>query len=122
MFSGVGLAAAFDWDAERINYESVRKNFDELELMKRLRIDTIFCDSCGQRLIVDCKIEGIEYCSCAQNTSASKVAKADFLVSQNKIQPQAYEKPWIPYLERKNMVIWRREESPGLFAYKGAFY
>lgn len=118
MLSGVGLASAFDWDSERINYESVRKNFDELELVERLRLETIHCDTCGHRLIIDCRMDGITYCTCnASNTTASKAAK---LASKSfGKSPEAYEKQWLPYMERQNMIIWRREEKPGLFAYKG---
>lgn len=118
MFSGVGIISAFDWDSERINYESVRKNFDELELMKRLRLETIFCDECGHRLIIDCKMDGIIYCSCSNsNTCAAKSPRMQNFGSGT--QCQSYEKEWQPYMERQNMVIWRREEEPGLFAYKG---
>lgn len=117
MFSGVGIVSAFDWDTERINYESVRRNFDELELVKRLRLETIYCDTCGHRLIIDCKLDGIVYCSCSiANTCASKAA---ILKSTSSSASQPYEKDWYPYMERQNMVIWRREETPGLYAYKG---
>lgn len=116
MFSGVGLASAFDWDSGRISYDSVRKNFDEIELVKRLRVETIYCDTCGQRLVIDCKIDGIVYCTCAKgNTCASRAVA----VKPSQIQP--YEKPWQPYMERRNMIVWRREHQPGLFAYKGWF-
>lgn len=128
MFSGIGLASTFDWDSERINYESVRKNFSELELVERLRLETIHCDICGHRLIIDCKIDGIVYCTCSKgNTCASRAAQSSAAVAASAAatgssaskQCEAYEKPWQPYLERKNMIIWRREEQPGLYAYKG---
>lgn len=102
MFSGVAFAAAFDWDSERINYESVRKHFDELELVKRLRIETIYCDKCQERRVIDCKLDGVVYCSCSnQNTK---------IIADN---------CWRPYMERQEMIVWRREERPGLFSYKG---
>lgn len=134
MFSGVGLASAFDWDSERINYESVRKNFNELELVERLRLETIHCDKCGHRLIIDCKIDGIVYCTCSTaNTCASRAVQSSSssgaangtgtgtAASTSKAgkQCETYEKPWQPYLERESIIIWRREEQPGLFAYKG---
>lgn len=121
MLGGVGIASAFDWDSERINYESVRKNFDELELVARLRQETIHCDTCGHRLIIDCKLDGIVYCTCSTgNTCASKAAKlaASAAPSHGGKSCEAYEKPWQPYMERQNMIIWRREEQSGLFAYK----
>lgn len=118
MFSGVGLISTFDWDSERINYESVRKNFNELELVERLRIDTIHCDTCGHRLIIDCKVDGIVYCACRKgNTCASRAPHSPSTTAGK--QCEAYEKPWQPYMERKNMIIWRREEQSGLYAYKG---
>lgn len=121
MFSGVGIASAFDWDSERINYESVRKNFDELELVKRLRQETIYCDTCGHRLIIDTKLENIVYCSCSTgNTCASKAAIKKLTSSSPSQQP--YEKDWYPYMERQNMVIWRREQDRGLYAYKGNIF
>lgn len=117
MFSGVGLAATFDWDSERINYESVRKNFNELDLVERLRLETIHCDTCGHRLIIDCKIDSIVYCACSKgNTCASRAAQA---AAKTAGKQEAYEKPWQPYMERRNMIIWRREDQPGLYAYKG---
>lgn len=113
---GVGLASTFDWDSERINYESVRKNFDELDLVERLRQDTIHCDKCGHRLVIDCRLDGIVYCKCSiANTCASRTAK--IIAPSHGGKP--YEKPWQPYMERQNMIIWRREEQSGLFAYKG---
>lgn len=119
MLGGVGLASTFDWDSERINYESVRKNFDELVLVERLRLETIHCDKCGHRLIIDCRLDGIVYCTCSTaNTCASRINN---FTSPNGKQCETYEKPWQPYMERQNMIIWRREEQPGLFAYKGKF-
>lgn len=111
MFSSVGLAAAFDWDSERINYDSVRKHFDELELVKRLRAETIFCDKCRQRRVIDCKLEDTVYCTCP-NSSTKVVATPS---------KETLEKSWQPYMERQDMIVWRHEERPGMYAYKGRF-
>lgn len=107
MFSSVGLAAAFDWDSERINYDSVRKHFDELELVKRLRAETIFCDKCRQRRMINGKKEGTVYCTCPNSNTK--------VVASN----ESIEKSWQPYMERQEMIVWRREERPGMYAYKG---
>lgn len=109
MLSGVGVAGGFDWDMERINYDSIRCHFDEIDNMERLRKDTIYCVTCGKRLIIDYKLEGIVYCNCTNSVSCTK-----YVASVN-----GEEKPWQPYLERKNMIVWRRQERPGLYAYKG---
>lgn len=111
MFSSVGLAAAFDWDSERINYDSVRKHFDELELVKRLRTDTLFCGKCRQRRMIDCKLEGTVYCTCP-NSNAKVVTTPS---------KETMKQSWLPYMERQDMIVWRREERPGMYAYKGWF-
>lgn len=86
--------------------------------MKRLRMETIYCDTCGHRLVIDCKLDGIIYCTCStNNTCAAKAAYSKATMSNK--QCESYEKEWQPYMERRNMVIWRREAEPGLFAYKG---
>lgn len=117
MLSGIGLTATFDWDDQRITYDSMRKNFDELELMRRLRIDTIYCDDCGHRLIIDCRIDGVIYCGCAENTCEAKANRAAKVKSSLTIV--CLKQQWQPYLERPNVIVWRREEKPGLYAYKG---
>lgn len=116
MLGAVGISTAFDWESERINYDSVRKNFDELELVRRLRMDTVHCDDCGHRLIIDRQIDGIVYCSCAVNTCSAKAASVT-----TSLPTVRCEQHWQPYLERPNVIIWRREEQPGLFAYKGLY-
>lgn len=112
--SGIGVTGAFDWDMERISYESIRRHIDEIDNMERLRKDTIHCVTCGKRLVIDHRQDDILYCSCARPMSSN--AKA---ATTNAVSMKGGEKPWIPYLERKNMIVWRREEWPGLYAYKG---
>lgn len=109
MLSSVGCAGAFDWDLERISYDSIRRHFEEIEYMQRLRKETIFCTSCGRRLVIDYKLDGIVYCQCSNSVSFTDKSK----------KCKDEEKPWVPYIERKNMIVWRREERPGLYAYKG---
>lgn len=117
MLSGIGLSAAFDWDDQRITYDSMRKNFDELELMRRLRIETIHCDDCGHRLIIDYRIDGIVYCECAENTYEAKANR--LATAKSSLSTVCRKQDWQPYLERPNVIVWRREEKPGLYAYKG---
>lgn len=95
----------------------MRKNFDELELVRRLRLDTIYCDDCGHRLIIDGRVDGISYCACAENTCAAKANRTAKLAST--LPTVCCMQEWQPYLERPNVIVWRREEQPGLYAYKG---
>lgn len=69
---------------------------------------------CERRKIIDARLDDIEYCNCTKETLQK--AKSD-----NAKNPTSTDKytEWKPYIERKNMVVWRREEKPGMFAYKG---
>lgn len=112
MLSSVGLATAFDWDTERITYDEIKKYADELDSVHRLRRNSIYCPNCKQRLVIDSKISEIVYCTC------SNVIKS---VNRSVSNVNVTNDGWKPYMERSNMVIWRREEKPGLYAYKGNF-
>lgn len=103
MLGSVGGVYAFDWDSERITLDSIRMQFDELENVRRLQKDSIICNNCNRRKIIDCRVEGIVYCTCSKEIL--KHASCE-------------DNEWKPYLERKNMIVWRREEKPGLYAYK----
>lgn len=105
------LGEAFDWDLERIGYDSIRRHFDEIDNVQCLRKDTIYCVTCGKRLIIDYMHEGITYCQCVNPRVCTKNIPTN----------TGEEKPWKPYIESKNMVVWRREERPGLHAYKGIY-
>lgn len=100
MYGSLGICA-YDWDRERISYASVRDYIDDVDNIKNLQTQTVICNSCKQRKIIDCRLDNIVYCSCKHTTNQSKNIE------------------WNPYIERKNMMIWRKEQKPGLFAYKG---
>ncbi|KAG4069007.1 hypothetical protein HA402_008318 [Bradysia odoriphaga] len=102
MLGSVGVYA-FDWDSERITLDSIRMQFDEMDNIRRLQKDSIICSNCNRRKIIDCRVEGIVYCTCSKEIL--KYAACE-------------DNEWKPYLERKNMIVWRREERPGLYAYK----
>lgn len=112
-----GSATAFDWEAERISYDAMRPHLDEIEFVRQLQQATIVCGVCRRRTLIDARIEGIEYCTCG-SSKATKQAVS------NTVEPtdngQKFNE-WKPYLERENMVVWRREERSGQFAYKGIF-
>lgn len=111
LLGAVGIVT-FDWDAQRITYDSLRPHLNEIDFVRQLKRETIFCKVCARRKIIDGQVDGIDYCNCTKEMllkappSGSGKAKDKF-------------SEWKPYLERKNMVVWRREEKPGMFAYKG---
>lgn len=112
MFGGVGLFSKFDWDKERFQYDVVKQHFDDIDFVWRLKMETMFCALCNQRNVIDCKVDGVEYCTCYKDSAW----KNEKVVRDQQKRQQECE--WKPYLERKNMIIWRKEEKPGLYAYK----
>lgn len=101
----------FNWDNERITNDSLTHCVGEIEFVRKLQLETIVCPTCQRRRVIDTKVEGIEYCKCPDDDMKSVKIKS---WAKNGVLNQ-----WEPYLERKNMVVWRREERPGLYAYKG---
>lgn len=114
VLSSVGLCA-FDWDKERIPYDTLKQHYDEIDFVLRLQNETIVCGSCNRRRVIDYKVDGIEYCWC----SKEKLKQCNGSKTETFSQAMKCFSDWVPYLERKNMVVWRREEKPGLYAYKG---
>ncbi|XP_052757273.1 uncharacterized protein LOC113510052 [Galleria mellonella] len=88
--------------AESITDEELEALLTELDSVEELSKSTLFCTSCGKRLVVDKKQPGIRYCVC-------------------KDVPRKDESDgWVPYMEAEDVVIWRKEYKPGqgLYAYK----
>lgn len=96
----MGAPFVFDWDRERIPGEVMVEHLREMEYVHQLQQSTIFCPACKKRRLIDRRIDAIVYCDCA---SRSKCDKWD---------------NWEPYLERQNIIIWRKHQGSGQFAYK----
>lgn len=97
---------AFDWDRERIEYDDVKEYFDDFNFLERLQRETIFCGQCQKRREIDCRLDGICYCRCPRNvTDVLTREQNDFTA-------------WEPYIEQRDMITWRKEVKPGLYAYK----
>lgn len=96
---------AFDWNKERIATEVIQKQLNAIEYVHQLHDQTLLCCDCHLRKVIDRRVEGISYCMCRHgNGRATKVMDE-----------------WEPYLERDNIIIWRRPESgrnAGQFAFK----
>lgn len=101
MLSAVSLLT-FDWERERIKIESVNEYFEEFETIQELQDKTIVCEKCNKRKLINSKVSGIDYCEAKDHSYESKKMVM-----------------WEPYLEKKNMITWRKEEKDGHYAYKG---
>ncbi|XP_076678435.1 stAR-related lipid transfer protein 7, mitochondrial isoform X2 [Andrena cerasifolii] len=105
LMSSIGITM-YNWERDRISEEELNSYKQEMEGIYKLRHSTVICPKCHQRIVVDIHQPGVKYCEC-YGTKFSATSNQD---------PDG----WSPYIERKDMLIWRREEpnSGGLFAYK----
>ncbi|XP_057332703.1 stAR-related lipid transfer protein 7, mitochondrial [Microplitis mediator] len=104
LISAVGVTM-FNWDQERITDNELYSYADEIKVIHKLRNTTVVCENCNLRLIIDKKQPNVSYCTC--NNSKSSINKSD-------------DNEWEPFIERQDMLIWRKEEpnSGGMYAYK----
>ncbi|XP_054010029.1 stAR-related lipid transfer protein 7, mitochondrial-like isoform X2 [Hylaeus anthracinus] len=105
LMSSIGITM-FNWDRERITEDELNGYKKEIEGIHRLRDSTVICAKCHLRIVIDTKQPDVKYCTCRGNKyNATSNRDSD---------------GWTPYIERQDMLIWRREEPNcgGLFAYK----
>lgn len=103
------ILAAYDWDKERIDFESMEDQLKEFNFVEKLKSKAV-CQLCKKRILIgNTRVEGVEYCTCdRKQLEVLRLAE-----KQN-----GNDEGWEPYIERKKMITWRREEKPGLYAYK----
>lgn len=103
LISATGVTV-YNWDRERISDEEINRHNREIEGIHKLRDSTVVCAKCHLRLVIDVVQPNVKYCKC--NIQSSCVPNQDC--------------SWQPFIERQDMLIWRKEEpdSGGLFAYK----
>lgn len=98
--------SVYNWDRDRISDEEINRYNHEIEGIYRLRDSTVVCAKCHLRIIIDTVQRDVKYCKCSKaQCSAASTEDPD---------------GWQPFIERQDMLIWRKIEpdSGGLFAYK----
>lgn len=104
LLSTIGIVA-YNWEDERITNKEMESYTHELDEIYKLLANTVMCSQCHKRLIIDTRQDGVTYCNCYGNNNAKAINNKD--------------EPWEPFIEREDMLIWRRLESnSGLYAYK----
>ncbi|XP_012522289.1 stAR-related lipid transfer protein 7, mitochondrial isoform X3 [Monomorium pharaonis] len=103
LISAAGISV-YNWDCNRISDEEIYRYNCEIEGIYRLRDSTVVCAKCHLRIIIDTIQPDVKYCKCGVQPSASNEDLDG----------------WQPFIERQDMLIWRKIEpdSGGLFAYK----
>lgn len=102
------LAAAgifvFNWEEERIPDGEIFGHFNELEAVYELRDCTLICPQCHKRMVIDAALTSIDYCKCSNKTHCFERGVCG----------------WKPFLEREDLLVWRKEDEVlhGLYIYK----
>ncbi|XP_041988996.1 stAR-related lipid transfer protein 7, mitochondrial isoform X2 [Aricia agestis] len=86
-----------------ISDEELQSLLLELDNVQQLAKLTLYCTCCGNRIMIDRKQEGVQYCGCKEPKPAEDSSDG-----------------WFPYMETDDVIIWRKEYKPGkgLYAYK----
>ncbi|GLV45483.1 uncharacterized protein CBL_05586 [Carabus blaptoides fortunei] len=101
LLSAMGISA-FSWESNRISDEEMVGHLQEFDYVNLLQQKTIVCRTCGQRRLVDVKLPGTKYCTCPKNG-------ADIYTLDE----------WVPFLERQDLLVWRRQHKNGVsYEYK----
>jgi len=84
----------------------------DLDYAHKLTRATLTCEDCQKRHLIDQQIEGVEYCACPSRKSSVYGTLAENCDDSDTC--------WAPFLERKDVIVWRREhpDHRGLYAYK----
>lgn len=103
LIGAVGVSM-YNWDRDRISDEEINRYNNEIEGIYKLRDSTVVCAKCHLRIVIDVVQPDVKYCKCSCQSSA---------LSNN-------QDSWHPFIERQDMLIWRKQEpdSGGLYAYK----
>lgn len=99
MFSAIGVAA-YNWECNRISNEDIIKHMDELDYIHLLAEKTVTCEACKQEHS-DSAVPHLSFCACANRNS----------------QKKTYD-DWIPFIEKQDMLVWRRMHNSGHYEYK----
>lgn len=90
-----------------ISDELLENHSKDLNYVESLTHSTLTCGECHKRHLIDQAVDGVNYCQCDQRPKSVYGLSSD-------------NSPWTPFLERKDILVWRREHpsQPGMYAYK----
>lgn len=106
---GAAGLCAFDWDKERLTLDDSAKYFlEEFDRIDRLKAQAEFAKS-GK---TPTNSNGNN-----QNNAKTIAPTADEEIQVNRDKKEM--ESWEFYVQRDNMITWRREEEEGHYSYKG---
>lgn len=100
IISAVGVSV-FDWEKNRIQDKEILDHVNDLSYIEMLRNEDLNCKCCKQRKLIDFTDPNVVYCKCPGDKNGKH-----------------FKDNWEPYLERKDIMIWRRKRVSGCYEYK----
>jgi len=100
--------SSYDWEKEKFSDAELVKYFKDIDFCSNLKLTTLTCEACGLRLKIDVDLPEISYCKCS---SSGRKSPNPIVCSGD---------GWVPYVERKDILVWRKEHAhkKGLYHYK----
>jgi len=104
---GATVFSVFDWEGEKIKPTDMSNYSKEIDNCMFLTQETLTCPSCRNRWRIDKEVEGVNYCRCEGSP------KSVYGIHKEKGD-------WSPFLERKDILVWRKEHptEKGMYVYK----
>jgi hypothetical protein len=99
---------SIDWEEIRAKEAEIAKYSKEIDSCKALTQKTLMCQTCQKRLRIDKEVEGVQYCHCKSSPKSVYGIHSE------------HSDGWTPFLERKDILVWRKEHSTmkGMYFYK----
>jgi len=100
-------SSGFDWKKKRLTSTEVVNYYNDIDECYEIKKKTITCNICGNRLRIEGPSSGVTYCSCP-----------DAPASVYGLTIEGCE--WKPFLERGDIIVWRKEHATlkGMYEYK----
>ncbi|XP_023333112.1 uncharacterized protein LOC111704944 isoform X2 [Eurytemora carolleeae] len=104
---GATVFGVFDWEKHKVLDDEMIKFSRDLETCQHLTKNTLTCVTCGLRYAIEKRIDDVKYCQCKDAPSSV------YGVGKEKGD-------WVPFLERKDIIVWRKEhpDLKGMYIYK----
>jgi len=105
---GATIFQASDWDELRAKETELIKYSQEIDSCKQLTKKTLMCQTCQKRLRINKEIDGVLYCHCKDSPKS-----VYGMFGEN-------TDGWTPFLERQDILVWRKEHPTmrGMYFYK----
>lgn len=98
----------YNYKKEKMSASDLTTHNGEIDECNKLIKRTITCTNCGLRLRIDKELPSVSYCRCPTH-------KAVYGAETEGV-------PWKPFLERKDIIVWRMEnpehKGQGMYIYK----